>query len=768
MGMKTSMKFEAKSMLNMLCRSLYDTSLVVLRENLQNAYDAVLMRKHADASYQNPEIHLYVKDGHIIVQDNGIGMTSKEVDENFWTAGKSGKNNADAKAAGVVGTFGIGAFANFGVCSSLKLSTQKVFSNERCECYADKEHLDSIDLQTNVDDNGEIGTIVDATMDADKIISAQEALAYVTSYVVYLEIPVYFNGSLISQKDYKAAFDKVQTTHYHGSHYGLEYDFDYQMDIYSKNPISTRVLVTNIRISSNLYEGNILWDTKNGSLFGLRNGFGLSTIPLSTDYGFGGLVNMLMLKPTAGREAINTSCIDILQKLMHIWELHYTYLISELDVADSYRPFLQYIENHGLARIAKNVCIQKANEDNKFIKLQDLLEDKKHARYYFGADNSILKKFADSDYLIGVVSREYPRRSVQLKYLCENNVQLIDDKVEIKHIYDLKSYEMAGFYVVKTTIQSILKYDYLINQSDVEFAEISHNLPYFVEKKNDVVMIYIQKEDAEIKNIISIYNKDYSVFEPLLKDYVRNYIYQQIQTFIPSSSKAGIEAFCNMMKKKNEAFSIYKEDLMSIDSSFNLFKEGKITEEQFSAIIKKSQQKSQQTVNVNNVHDVDEVVKTLAIDVEFGNKVPEPQQQDSYEALPPILRLDVETKAKLLKTDIMSSLLHGYKIFLTLTDAMTKEYYTFFMRPHTTRVIWSMHRIIFIFALEDGRYTLYYDMELKKHLDSDLTGGGMIPTTTIITKDKVFIPIPHELENYFSLREGALKFSIHFDSVEGE
>ena len=80
------MKFEAKSMLNMLCRSLYDTSLVVLRENLQNAYDAVLMRKHKDHSYANPAIHLYVKDGHLIVQDNGIGMTAQEVDENFWTA----------------------------------------------------------------------------------------------------------------------------------------------------------------------------------------------------------------------------------------------------------------------------------------------------------------------------------------------------------------------------------------------------------------------------------------------------------------------------------------------------------------------------------------------------------------------------------------------------------------------------------------------------------------------------------------------------------
>ena len=56
------MKFEAKSMLNMLCQSLYDTLLVVLRENLQNAYDAVLMRRDEDVSYVNPSISIDVKD----------------------------------------------------------------------------------------------------------------------------------------------------------------------------------------------------------------------------------------------------------------------------------------------------------------------------------------------------------------------------------------------------------------------------------------------------------------------------------------------------------------------------------------------------------------------------------------------------------------------------------------------------------------------------------------------------------------------------------
>ncbi len=97
---------------------------------------------------------------------------------------------------------------------------------------------------------------------------------------------------------------------------------------------------------------------------------------------------------------------------------------------------------------------------------------------------------------------------------------------------------------------------------------------------------------------------------------------------------------------------------------------------------------------------------------------------------------------------------------------MTDEYYSFFLRPHTTKVIWSTHRIIYVFSLDAGSYTLYYDMELKKHLDNNLTGGDQLQTSTIVTKDKIFVPVPHVLEGYFSLNDGPLHFSIHYDVVE--
>jgi molecular chaperone HtpG len=42
----------------------------------------------------------------------------------FWTIGASGKRTAEAAAAGCVGMFGIGGFADFGICHTLEVVSQ--------------------------------------------------------------------------------------------------------------------------------------------------------------------------------------------------------------------------------------------------------------------------------------------------------------------------------------------------------------------------------------------------------------------------------------------------------------------------------------------------------------------------------------------------------------------------------------------------------------------------------------------------------------------
>ena len=45
------------------------------------------------------------------------------------------------------------------------------------------------------------------------------------------------------------------------------------------------------------------------------------------------------------------------------------------------------------------------------------------------------------------------------------------------------------------------------------------------------------------------------------------------------------------------------------------------------------------------------------------------------------------------------------------------------------------------------------------------TGGAMFPTTTIITKDRTYVPVPSELEPAFLIAEGAKEFYVRFDTI---
>ena len=85
--------------------------------------------------------------------------------------------------------------------------------------------------------------------------------------------------------------------------------------------------------------------------------------------------------------------------------------------------------------------------------------------------------------------------------------------------------------------------------------------------------------------------------------------------------------------------------------------------------------------------------------------------------------------------------------------------------PHTTKLIWGAHRVIYIFTDATGGLSLYYDIELKEPLSSETTGGTMIPTTTIMTKDRVYVPVPRLLEPAFQIADGAKEFYVRFDTI---
>ena len=193
---KIPLQVKSDRVIELFARDIYQSPLSLLRENVQNAFDAILVRRQADGEFE-PRIDVSLEPDVVAVRDNGNGMTPEELEKNYWYAGNSGKNNAIGREAGVVGTFGIGAMANFGIAHRLEVETESSSTGQRSQSSVAKSDLsinqDCIDL-VPLPARGAPGTTVTAHLDPASHINVDEARRYIIDFVSLLKVPVYVNG----------------------------------------------------------------------------------------------------------------------------------------------------------------------------------------------------------------------------------------------------------------------------------------------------------------------------------------------------------------------------------------------------------------------------------------------------------------------------------------------------------------------------------------------------------------------------------------------
>ena len=131
---------EVKQLLNLMINSLYSNKEIFLRELISNASDAIDKLKFKALTNKkispNKEDHIILevdqKKNTIIITDNGIGMSRKEVLDNLGTIAKSGTKEFFSKLSGdqvkdsnLIGQFGVGFYSSFMVAEEVCVYTLK-------------------------------------------------------------------------------------------------------------------------------------------------------------------------------------------------------------------------------------------------------------------------------------------------------------------------------------------------------------------------------------------------------------------------------------------------------------------------------------------------------------------------------------------------------------------------------------------------------------------------------------------------------------------
>ena len=140
---KKEFQAESKKLMDMMINSIYTNKEIFLRELISNASDAIdklYYKSLTDTSVgmNKSDFHILItrdKENRILtVEDNGIGMTKAELEENLGTIAHSGsldfKQDNKDENIDIIGQFGVGFYSSFMVADKVTVISKAYGSDE--------------------------------------------------------------------------------------------------------------------------------------------------------------------------------------------------------------------------------------------------------------------------------------------------------------------------------------------------------------------------------------------------------------------------------------------------------------------------------------------------------------------------------------------------------------------------------------------------------------------------------------------------------------
>jgi molecular chaperone HtpG len=750
---------EVSRIIEVLAKQIYQSPLALLRENSQNAFDAILLRQYRDPAF-TPQLDIRITPSEIEIRDNGIGMSPSDLREHYWHAGSSSKNTAEAREAGVVGTFGIGAMANFGIADELRIETESAITGERTLSYVRKEDLsttaETIALEAQ-EPTGEPGTSVTARIDAGTV-DVAEASAYIREFVTFVTLPVSVNGELVSQQSVEAAVPRLGDRPV-DSHRNVSLTSDVAADI-EMSVARTGELwlkVGQVQLAGRPTPGEFVLRQGGSNIRTFRSGFGLATVAVRSFYQLGGVVNMSMLQPTAGREALTTDSMQLLQSIIDGLETFASLELAGKEESDNNTNFMEWVRKKSRFDLCDNlkVRIEPGDRRRSLAAVRDG-STSRPALVYAGSDAAIIAQVATDDTPLVILASGNPRRQCESQYLLQYcQITSVEDSPTILREFPPSRWSVEQ-QAIAFRLTAILDTDYFL-KTIVTMGELSHGLAIVADIESDPVRVVLDPRAPTFALLEELYRENNAAFSSMVKDFVRNMVFPKVADRVPSSTRQGAQAFLKTVGRTRDVFEYERGDLDSLSSVWSEYLEGRLSMEEATDRSTQIVRRSVQLVDSSTAQAARDVVPDVLDNEEAL------AGEEQFGPAPPIMRTEIATDAKLLTIAEDETAVKGFRCFIALSERARDENGDFFLQPHSTSIVWGGQKLLFIFEHHSEEFGLYYDLQTSQVVAA-ASGGGPVPTATIILQDKIFIPIPPEVTEAFIPAVGERKrFEVRSD-----
>ena len=198
-------KTEVQEILDLVINSLYSNKEIFLRELLSNASDALdrlrfesLSNKKLD--FNDPHIYLSIEKDkkQLVINDNGIGMTQEDVENNIGRIAKSGtksfmeelKKKGKSLESNMIGQFGVGFYSAFMVADKITLRTLKAGAKKNEAVIWVSEGKGRYTIEKGEKEGKGTEIILDLKEESKEFLEEYKVKQIVSQYSNYLSYPI--------------------------------------------------------------------------------------------------------------------------------------------------------------------------------------------------------------------------------------------------------------------------------------------------------------------------------------------------------------------------------------------------------------------------------------------------------------------------------------------------------------------------------------------------------------------------------------------------